>query len=50
MDEGLPENVWGKDSELSETSLKISLKTTQLLAKLPVNINIETPELKLHTL
>jgi len=50
MDEGSPENVWGVDSEIAEKGMKIALKTVQLLAKLPVNLNINKPELKLHNL
>lgn len=50
MDEGSPENVWGIDSEISDKGMKIALKTVQLLAKLPVNLNINKPELKLHNL
>jgi ATP-binding protein involved in chromosome partitioning len=50
MDDGLPENVWSKESELSKTALQIAFKTAHLLAKLPVNINLSNPELKLHTL
>ena len=50
MDEGSPENVWGIDSEISDKGLKIALKTAQLMAKLPINLNINKPELKLHNL
>lgn len=50
MDQGHPENVWGIDSEISEKGLKIALKTAQLLAKLPVNLNLNNPALKLHNL
>ena len=50
MDEGHPENVWGVDTEISDKGLKIALKTAQLLAKLPVNLNLNNPALKLHNL
>lgn len=50
MDDGSPENVWGSDSEISQTGLKIALKTAQIIAGLPVNLNRSTPELKLHNL
>ncbi len=50
MDTGKPENVWGVDSEISDKGMKIALKTAQLLAKLPVNINLDIPELKLHNI
>ena len=50
MDEGHPENVWGTNSEVSDTGLKIALKTAQLLAKLPVNLNLNNPSLQLHNL
>lgn len=50
MDEGSPENVWGVDSEIADKGMKIALKTVQLLAKLPVNLNVNKPELKLHNL
>ncbi|MFK8012330.1 MAG: iron-sulfur cluster carrier protein ApbC [Marinicellaceae bacterium] len=50
MDDGHPENVWGLDSEISEKGFKIALKTAQLLAKLPVNLNLNNPALKLHNL
>lgn len=50
MDEGHPEKVWGVDSDISEKGLKIALKTAQLLAKLPVNLNLNNPALKLHNL
>jgi hypothetical protein len=50
MDVGKPENVWGIDSDISEKGMVIAMKTAQLLAKLPVNINLDIPELKLHNL
>ena len=52
MDEGNPEDVWGfnAETEISELGTKIALKTAQLLAKQPVDINLDIPELKLHTL
>ncbi|MBL4773188.1 MAG: iron-sulfur cluster carrier protein ApbC [Alcanivoracaceae bacterium] len=50
MDIGKPENVWGINSEISDKGMKIALKTAQLLAKLPVDINLNIPELKLHNL
>ncbi|MCF6318573.1 MAG: iron-sulfur cluster carrier protein ApbC [Proteobacteria bacterium] len=53
MDEGNPENVWGVDSDISgisDVGMKIALKTVQLLAKLPINLNTNKPELKLHNL
>jgi ATP-binding protein involved in chromosome partitioning len=50
MDEGKPENIWGVDSEISDKGMIIALKAVQLLAKLPVNLNLSPPELKLHNL
>jgi ATP-binding protein involved in chromosome partitioning len=50
MDEGTPENVWGIDSEISQKGLVVALKVGQLLAQLPVDINKDIPELKLHNL
>jgi len=50
MDIGQPEKVWGNHSEISEKGLKIAMKTAQLLAKLPVNLNLNNPALKLHNL
>ncbi len=50
MDEGTPENVWGIDSEISQKGLVVAMKVGQLLAQLPVDINKEIPELKLHNL
>lgn len=50
MDEGSPEKVWAVDTEISDEGLKIALKAAQLLAKLPINLNINKPELKLHNL
>ena len=50
MDEGSPEKVWAVDTEISDAGMVIALKTAQLLAKLPVNLNINKPELKLHNL
>ncbi len=38
------------DSEISDKGMKIALKTAQLLAKLPVNLNLNNPALKLHNL
>ncbi len=50
MDEGTPENVWGVDSDISQKGLVMAMKVGQLLAQLPVNINKDIPELKLHNL
>ena len=50
MDEGTPENVWGIDSEISQKGLVVAMKVGQLLAQLPVDINKDIPELKLHNL
>jgi len=50
MDQGNPENVWGVESEISDKGLAIAMKTAQLLAKLPVNLNLNNPSLKLHNL
>ncbi len=50
MDEGTPENVWGIDSEISQKGLLVAMKVGQLLAQLPVDINKDIPELKLHNL
>jgi len=50
MDQGKPENIWGTGDEISNTGMIMALKTAQLLAKLPVNINLDIPELKLHNL
>ncbi|HHL31762.1 MAG TPA: iron-sulfur cluster carrier protein ApbC [Oceanospirillales bacterium] len=50
MDVGKPENIWGVDSRISDKGMIIALKAVQLLAKLPVNINLNPPELKLHNL
>ncbi len=50
MDEGSPENVWGVDSDISNKGIEIALKTVQLMAKLPINLNTNKPELKLHNL
>ena len=50
MDQGNPEQVWGIDSEISMTGLTIAMKTSQLMAQLPINLNINKPELKLHNL
>ena len=49
MDQGNPENVWGVESEISDKGLVIAMKTAQLLAKLPVNLNLNL-SLKLHNL
>ena len=50
MDEGTPENVWAIDSEISQKGLVMAMKAAQLLAQLPVDINKDIPELKLHNL
>jgi len=53
MDEGKPENIWGEapeHTEISQKGLIMAMKTAQLLAKLPVNLNKNIPELKLHNL
>lgn len=50
MDQGNPEQVWGIDSEISMTGLTIAMKTSQLLAQLPIDLNVNKPELKLHNL
>jgi ATP-binding protein involved in chromosome partitioning len=48
MDQGNPEQVWGLDSEISLTGLTIAMKTSQLLAQLPIDLNINKLKLKLH--
>lgn len=50
MDDGKPENVWAIDSEIADKGIMIAMKMAQLLAKLPVDINKDIPELKLHNL
>lgn len=50
MDEGTPENVWGIESEISQKGMVVAMKVGQLLAQLPVDINKDIPELKLHNL
>ncbi len=51
MDNGQPEKLWGSktdDTSIADTGLLIALKAAHILAKQPVNINFDTPELKLH--
>lgn len=50
MDVGAPDKIWGTGTEISDEGMIIAMKTAQLLAKLPVNINLSAPELKLHNL
>ncbi len=50
MDSGNPENIWGNGGNVSDQGLAIAMKTAQLLAELPININKDIPELKLHNL
>ena len=50
MDKGQPEQLWGSDSELSHNGLLITMKMAQIMAQLPVNLNADIPELKLHNL
>lgn len=48
MDQGNPERVWGINSEISMTGLTIAMKTSQLLAQLPIDLNVNKLKLKLH--
>ncbi len=50
MDDGKPENIWAVDSKIASLGINIAMKTTQLLAQLPIDINLDIPELKLHNL
>ncbi|VAW41859.1 [4Fe-4S] cluster assembly scaffold protein Mrp (=ApbC) [hydrothermal vent metagenome] len=50
MDDGKPENLWGINTEIATQGMAIALKTAQLLAKLPININLNNLELKLHNI
>lgn len=53
MDNGQPEQLWGTETNntsIANTGLEIALKAAQTLAKLPININFDTPELKLHNI
>jgi len=50
MDKGAPDKLWGTGSEISDKGMIIAMKIAQLLAKLPVNINLNAPELKLHNI
>jgi len=48
MDDGKPEDIWSIDSDISRIGSHIALKMAQLLAKLPIDINRDIPQLKLH--
>ncbi len=50
MDNGKPEEVWGNDTTISQTGLRIAMKVAQTLASFPVNLNRASPELKLHSI
>ncbi|MCF6287868.1 MAG: iron-sulfur cluster carrier protein ApbC [Proteobacteria bacterium] len=50
MDTGNPENIWANGDEIANQGMLIAMKTAQLLAKLPVDINKNIPTLKLHNI